>query len=136
MKIEIICSDNRHPKRPFLDRWATDQSPAHTVTIVNRPDQLTGGDILFAISCSDMIRRETRALFRHSLVVHASDLPRRRGWSPHPDLSAFFGRYDLQIGAGGGATWERCFVGAPTLAVAYADNHAPVLAPLTGFRQM
>ncbi|WP_309091603.1 UDP-2,4-diacetamido-2,4,6-trideoxy-beta-L-altropyranose hydrolase [Phenylobacterium sp.] len=47
-----------------------------------------------------------------------------------PDLAAFFGRHDLQIGAGGGATWERCCIGAPTVAIAFADNHRPVLSPL------
>ncbi len=47
-----------------------------------------------------------------------------------PDLAAFFARHDLQIGAGGGATWERCCIGAPTLAVIAADNQRPVLLPL------
>jgi UDP-2,4-diacetamido-2,4,6-trideoxy-beta-L-altropyranose hydrolase len=46
------------------------------------------------------------------------------------DLAAFFARHDLQIGAGGGATWERCCIGAPTLAVIAADNQRPVLLPL------
>ena len=47
-----------------------------------------------------------------------------------PDLAGFFARHDLQIGAGGGATWERCCIGAPTLAVIAADNQRPVLLPL------
>jgi UDP-2,4-diacetamido-2,4,6-trideoxy-beta-L-altropyranose hydrolase len=47
-----------------------------------------------------------------------------------PDLSAFFARHDLQIGAGGGATWERCCIGAPTLALLVADNQRQVLMPL------
>ncbi len=46
------------------------------------------------------------------------------------DLAAFFARHDLQIGAGGGATWERCCVGAPTLALIAADNQRAVLLPL------
>lgn len=46
------------------------------------------------------------------------------------DLADFFARHDLQIGAGGGATWERCCIGAPTLAVIAADNQRPVLLPL------
>lgn len=48
-----------------------------------------------------------------------------------PDLAAFFARHDLQIGAGGGATWERCCIGAPTVAVALADNQVSVLRPLS-----
>ncbi len=83
MRIEIICSDDRHPVRPFLDRWHSRHSSTHDISIVNAPAQLAGGHILFAISCSDILRPAHRGLFRHSLVVHASDLPRRRGWSPH-----------------------------------------------------
>ena len=51
-----------------------------------------------------------------------------------PDLAAFFARHDLQVGAGGGATWERCCIGAPTLAIAVADNQRRVLDPLAGPR--
>jgi UDP-2,4-diacetamido-2,4,6-trideoxy-beta-L-altropyranose hydrolase len=47
-----------------------------------------------------------------------------------PNLADFFRRHDLQIGAGGGATWERCCIGVPTLAVAVAENQRYVLEPL------
>lgn len=50
-----------------------------------------------------------------------------------PDLSPFFARHDLQIGAGGGAIWERCCIGAPTLALICAENQLlslPVLHKL------
>lgn len=39
-----------------------------------------------------------------------------------PDLASFFARHDVQVGAGGGATWERCRVGAPTLLLVVAEN--------------
>lgn len=47
-----------------------------------------------------------------------------------PELSAFFARHDLQIGAGGGASWERCCMAAPTLALQVADNQLSVLPAL------
>ncbi len=56
--------------------------------------------------------------------------PRTRLSLDQPDLAAFFARHDLHIGAGGGSTWERCCLGAPTLAVIAADNQRPVLMPL------
>lgn len=49
-----------------------------------------------------------------------------------PDLARFFAAHDLQIGAGGGATWERCCLGAPTIALVTADNQREVLQPLQG----
>ena len=47
-----------------------------------------------------------------------------------PDLAAFFARHDLQIGAGGGATWERCCIGAPTIAIVVAANQSAVVPAL------
>lgn len=47
-----------------------------------------------------------------------------------PDLAAFFARHDLQIGAGGGASWERCCIGAPTIAIAVAANQSAVVPGL------
>jgi UDP-2,4-diacetamido-2,4,6-trideoxy-beta-L-altropyranose hydrolase len=47
-----------------------------------------------------------------------------------PDLLGFHSRHDLQIGAGGGATWERCCFGVPTLGIVVADNQAVTLPAL------
>jgi len=47
-----------------------------------------------------------------------------------PDLAAFFARHDLQIGAGGGATWERCCIGSPTIALVLAANQSVVVPAL------
>jgi RimJ/RimL family protein N-acetyltransferase len=47
-----------------------------------------------------------------------------------PDLTGFFAQHDLQIGSGGTAAWERCCIGAPTLAVRIAENQLAVLPQL------
>jgi UDP-2,4-diacetamido-2,4,6-trideoxy-beta-L-altropyranose hydrolase len=47
-----------------------------------------------------------------------------------PDLTGFFARHDLQIGSGGIAAWERCVLGAPTLALQIASNQLAVLPEL------
>ena len=49
-----------------------------------------------------------------------------------PDLARFFASHDLQIGAGGGATWERCRIGAPTLALVCAENQKAIVERLKG----
>ncbi|MHA7819024.1 MAG: UDP-2,4-diacetamido-2,4,6-trideoxy-beta-L-altropyranose hydrolase [Erythrobacter sp.] len=71
---------------------------------------------------------------------HLAELEQRISQRPHtdlsldlPDLAEFFARHDLQIGAGGGATWERCCIGVPTILVVLAPNQksvAPYLAEL------
>lgn len=43
-------------------------------------------------------------------------------YSDLPHLADFHAGHDLQIGAGGGALWERCCLGVPTIALACADN--------------
>ena len=47
-----------------------------------------------------------------------------------PDLVSFFERHDLHIGAGGGATWERCCAGVPTIGVVLAANQMATLPGL------
>lgn len=47
-----------------------------------------------------------------------------------PNLAAFFARHDLQIGAGGGATWERCCIGVPTIGLVLAANQMAVVPAL------
>lgn len=47
-----------------------------------------------------------------------------------PDLADFFARHDLQVGAGGGATWERCCIGVPTVLVVTSPNQNAVAPAL------
>jgi methionyl-tRNA formyltransferase len=44
---------------------------------------LRSGDLLFLISCTEIVDSESRNKFKKVLVIHASDLPIGRGWSPH-----------------------------------------------------
>lgn len=83
MKITILCSDVHHPVFPWLLGWAERNRAAHEVDLVRGKDALPGGDILFLISCHELIGPEVRAMYRATLVIHASDLPLGRGWSPH-----------------------------------------------------
>ena len=69
---------------PYLDSWKDyNESFGHKVSICHTKHQLGSGDILFLVSCSEKVGVIDRAKFRHVLVLHASDLPRGRGWSPH-----------------------------------------------------
>lgn len=67
---------------PLLDAWANANAARADIEIARDKAELKGGDFLFLISCHQIIGVETRALYRHSLVIHASDLPKGRGWSP------------------------------------------------------
>ena len=81
-RIDILCSDPAHPVNLSLERWAETHATEHDVAILRDRDDLRGGDFLFLISCHQIIGKSHRARYRHALVIHASDLPQGRGWSP------------------------------------------------------
>jgi methionyl-tRNA formyltransferase len=84
MEISILCTDPNHPVVNKLSLW-TDKMSAkgHFVSIVFDKVELDGGDILFLVSCSQMISETERSKYKATLVLHASDLPKGRGWSPY-----------------------------------------------------
>jgi methionyl-tRNA formyltransferase len=83
MKISLVCSDRDHPIYPQLRFWAQSRSQEDEIELHDCLTNLTGGDILFLVSCHELIGADLRKRFRKTLVLHASDLPRGRGWSPH-----------------------------------------------------
>lgn len=83
MNITILCSSSSHPVNRMLDRWMAENRAHHVISLVHQKAELRGGDILFLISCGEKISREDRQAFGKVLVIHASDLPLGRGWSPH-----------------------------------------------------
>jgi methionyl-tRNA formyltransferase len=84
MNISILCTDSNHPVIKSLQAWMDDMSSkGHTATLVFDIANLQGGDILFLVSCNQMIRDTELKKYNATLVLHASDLPKGRGWSPH-----------------------------------------------------
>jgi len=83
VKVSIVCSNPSHPVNAFLEAWMKRESNVHDIELVRKICHLTGGEILLLVSCNEILTHKHRALYRASLVLHASDLPRGRGWSPH-----------------------------------------------------
>lgn len=83
LRCTVVCSDPRHPVNPFLEDWQAMIEPSAHVEIVRSASQAHGGDFLFLISCQEVVPRNVRDRYRYALVIHASDLPRGRGMSPH-----------------------------------------------------
>ena len=78
--IDVLCSDPGHPVMPWLRRWASKRP--EPVQILHDVSDANGGKVLFLVSCSQLINSERRARYEACLVLHASDLPEGRGWSP------------------------------------------------------
>lgn len=83
MKITLFCSSSSHPVRAYLDRWMARHQEQHQIDVVHSNADLTEGDLLFLISCSEILTESQRRAYANTLVIHASDLPLGRGWSPH-----------------------------------------------------
>lgn len=84
MKIAILCTDPYHPVMESLKYWKTQQNKNnHQVKIYTDKSELESARILFLVSCGQMITEQERQSFEKVLVLHASDLPEGRGWSPH-----------------------------------------------------
>lgn len=79
----VICSDPQHPVNAFVEEWRRIVKHFATVAIIRNAAEAQTGDFLFLISCQEIIPQNVRDRFRHTLVIHASDLPRGRGMSPH-----------------------------------------------------
>jgi hypothetical protein len=54
----------------------------HSVSHVHEEEDLSSADFCFYLSFSKVVSESTLNMFRHNVVVHSSDLPEGRGWSP------------------------------------------------------
>ena len=83
MKITILCSDIEHPVLDYLNNWIESNNVHNEITLVHNKTDLSKGDILFLISCHEIIPKKIRDCYKKTLLIHASDLPKGKGWSPH-----------------------------------------------------
>lgn len=84
MEISILCTNQNHPVVNSLQKWASKMTPkGHSVSLLYDKADLPGGDVLFLVSCSQLIQDAERNKYKATLVLHASDLPKGRGWSPY-----------------------------------------------------
>ncbi|HOW96251.1 MAG TPA: PIG-L family deacetylase [Kiritimatiellia bacterium] len=83
LKVDVVCANCEHPVWVWLGDWRARQGAGCSVRLLNCAAYADGGDFLFLISCGEIVRTPILSKYRHALVIHASDLPEGRGWSPH-----------------------------------------------------
>lgn len=83
MKISVLSSSKKHPIFLTLVHWQKKHEGNHEIEIVQSSQKLTGGDVLFLISCGEIIKKDVRDRYKATLVIHASNVPEGRGMSPH-----------------------------------------------------
>jgi len=82
LNITILITHKEHKIIPYLKKWQTSNSKTHKISLVHDSSEVKNGDILFLISCLEIINLDIRSKFKHTLVIHESDLPHGKGWSP------------------------------------------------------
>ena len=58
------------------------ESNGHIVKLIHDVDKIERGDLAFFLSCGQIVPIEILRKNINNLVVHASDLPKGKGWSP------------------------------------------------------
>lgn len=59
--------------------------------------------------------------------------PNMNFYSQVNNMADLMAKADLFIGAGGSTTWERCFLGIPSITIAIADNQVEILKAVASF---
>ena len=83
LRVTVLCSDPHHPVNAILRQWSSVVKDRAEVIIVRTVAETAGGDLLFLVSCHEIVEADVRRRYRHALVLHASALPECRGMSPH-----------------------------------------------------
>ena len=129
MKVSIVCSNPKHPINSYLVAWIERHKQHHEIELVRKKSELTGGDILFLVSCAEMVTANDRVLYGVSLVLHASDLPQGRGWSPHVwEVAAGAVHITLSLleaedRVDSGRLWKKVLIPVPATALWDEINH-------------
>lgn len=83
-KYTIMCNNLEHPVVPWLKKWIANHPRRDEIALVHSPEEIEWtGEFLFLVSYSRMVGDKLRSRFKNTIVFHASDLPKGRGWSPH-----------------------------------------------------
>ena len=80
MKITILCEKNSWVNKylPSL----LEKLKRHSVQVISSHHEIVEGDLLILQSYGKILPKNKMALNRHNILVHSSELPRGKGWTP------------------------------------------------------
>jgi methionyl-tRNA formyltransferase len=81
MKITIVIDNPKSWINEYIEDF-TKELKEHEVLVCREHADIPEGDIAVFLSCEKIVKKEIRERNRNNLVVHASDLPKGKGWSP------------------------------------------------------
>ncbi|MGA2331274.1 MAG: formyltransferase family protein [Syntrophales bacterium] len=82
LRITILVDNPDSWILPYAKQIQEALAELHYVKLCLSSWDIPEGDILFLLGCTSMVRGEILKRNKNNLVVHESDLPSGRGWSP------------------------------------------------------
>jgi len=82
IKISILVDNQNSWIVPCLGELISLIPAKYKLIIVYKHKDVPKGEILFLIGCTRIISKKTLSLNKHNIVIHESDLPKGKGWSP------------------------------------------------------
>ena len=82
LKISILVDNLDSWITPFAKEIQKQLAKKHDTKLYFNSSDIPKGDMLFLLGCISIISQEVLQRNKHNLVVHESDLPKGRGWSP------------------------------------------------------
>lgn len=82
MNITIV-SDATSWFNEFISPFATElKEQGHIVHHIHKVKEIPKGDIVFYLGCGQLVPSDILQRNQHNIVIHESDLPKGKGWSP------------------------------------------------------
>lgn len=82
--ISVLCGSKLHPVLEHIRPWTRIQAKqGRYINIYFRHEEVSPDGVLFVLSYGRILPRKFIDSFDHVIVLHASDVPKGRGWSPY-----------------------------------------------------
>ncbi|GJQ50494.1 MAG: hypothetical protein K8F34_13345 [Candidatus Kuenenia stuttgartiensis] len=81
-KVSILVDDPSSWIVPYVESLSVRIGEQNDVSLYFNAYDIVEGDFLFLLGCTSIIPKQVLNKNKHNLVVHESDLPEGRGWSP------------------------------------------------------
>jgi methionyl-tRNA formyltransferase len=81
MLVQILIDNKSSWIVPYAKKMVDDLNNLnHNTSLIHNHDEVSKGDVLFLLSCEKKFQKLD--LNKYNLVIHESDLPHGKGWSP------------------------------------------------------
>jgi methionyl-tRNA formyltransferase len=83
MKIQVLVDNKNSWIIPYANQLCVELAERkYNCDLIFDHEQIQAGNVLFLLSCEKILKKQQLELNQNNIVIHASNLPQGRGWSP------------------------------------------------------